>query len=443
MAAGDTGYVSSAHAATEAAAITFTFPGTATSPNNIYSINAATGAISRGAKETTTGNFSSNINGTFYMLGCDFDFATGAVNPVQRLNNTTGKQTYNDCRFAIVATGSTARLIVGSQTGGIWTETTFINCQWKFGAAGQVIEYAGKIKFIGGSELAGGSDPTNFLSPISSARQNADININGFDFSTYAATLNLCKGGVVDQTGTTVFNNCKLPASWTGGLVSTALTTIGLSVEAYNCSDDSKNYRLWTENYSGSVKEETSIVLTGGATDGVTPYSWKMAANANVEPWAIPLISPPMVFRNETTGSALTLTVEVTHSFAAALTDKDIYLEIESLNSASFPISTFANDGPATPITTPVDQATSTEAWGGAAQTFKQVLSVSVTPNMKGDIVGRVVLQKEGTCYVNPDLIVGGVKHSKVYVTGAGIFRAESAAGGGGIRLAGHGGLVA
>lgn len=412
MAAGDSLYVSSGHAETEdlgGSGYIAAFPGTATSPNTILSIDPATGGYVAGASITNTSVSSAGhviMRGDIFVQGLIFKCGGTTGDGKLTLCETIGEQLYRNCDFIHTGSGSSGRVFFGAAATIGNFRVIAENCRFKFGAASQGINNAVNLTIRGGSIISGGSSPTNFFIPVTGTRVSFVADVSGFDFANAAAGINLVLSSST-QNGRVRFSNCKMPTSWTGLVTSAALTGGGLIVESYNLAADDTNYCFWMEHLEGSVKQETSIVATGGATDGTTPYSMKMASSATAEFPLFPLISPPLFKRNELIGSVKTVTVEITHSAAAALTDKDIYLDLEYLGTAGFPLSLLTNDGPATVLTTAVDQTTSSQAWGGAAQTFKQKLSVDVTPQEKGDFIGVVKLFKASTTvYVNPDLVI-------------------------------------
>ena len=411
MAAGDSLYVSSAHNATEAASVTITFPGTNASPNTVLSIDAATGNYLAGATESTTGLSSLFVGGSCYIEGFVFNGGSGVNTIILALGPSTTQQCkkYVNCDFILVSTSASSTIRLGGSggTAGMVDLITLVNPRFKFASTGQYINALHTVEIFGGSIITGGSTPVSLFVLPAANTMSSYLFCTGFDFSNLAATVNIVTGGAVGRDGFFTFANCKMPTAWSGALVSTAITKAGFDVNAYNLAADDTNYRFWKETISGSIKEETSIVMTGGATDGTTSYAMKMVSSADAEYPLLPLTSQKLFKRNETTGAAKTVTVEITHSAAAALTDKEIYLELEYLGTTGFPLSLFANDGPATVLTTAVDQTTSTQAWGGAAQTYKQKLSVTVTPQEKGDFIATVKLFKASTTvYVNPDLII-------------------------------------
>ena len=178
----------------------------------------------------------------------------------------------------------------------------------------------------------------------------------------------------------------------------------------HNCDSGDTNYRLWAENYKGSIKSETTIVRTSGSSDGTTSLAWKMSTSANAEYPTIVLYSPERAIWNETTGSAKTLTVEIVHDSQGAgsgskFQDDEIWLEVMYLGTSGFPLGTWITDAKADVLATAANQADSSVTWTttGLATPVKQALSVTFTPQEKGHFIYRIAMAKASkTCYVDP-----------------------------------------
>jgi hypothetical protein len=173
----------------------------------------------------------------------------------------------------------------------------------------------------------------------------------------------------------------------------------------YNCDSGATNYRLWIETFAGSIKSETTLVKTGGASDGTTALSWKLTTTANANEYVAPLITDDMAIWIDNTGSTKTISVDILHDSATALTDAEVWLEIDYLGSSAQPLGTPASDKRATVLTTAANQASSSASWvtTGLANPNMQKLEVTFTPNMKGFVYARVCLAKPSyTIYVDP-----------------------------------------
>jgi hypothetical protein len=177
----------------------------------------------------------------------------------------------------------------------------------------------------------------------------------------------------------------------------------------YNCDSGTTNYRLWIETYAGSIKSETTLVKTGGASDGTTALSWKLTTTANANETIAPLITDDMAIWIDSTGSTKTISVDILHNSATALTDAEVWLEIDYLGSSAQPLGTPASDKRATVLTTAANQTTSSATWTttGMTNPIKQKLEVTFTPNMKGFVYARVCLAKASyTIYVDPEPVI-------------------------------------
>jgi len=177
----------------------------------------------------------------------------------------------------------------------------------------------------------------------------------------------------------------------------------------YNCDNADTNYQMWIEDYTGSVKHETTLIKTSGASDGTTGISWKMATTANAEYPILALKSPEFMVWNDTTGSSKTVTVDILHDSATNLTDAEVWLEVQYLGTSGYPDSTFISDAKADVLATAADQSTAGGTWTttGMTNPNTQQLSVTFTPQEKGPFICRVLLAKASyTIYVDPLAVV-------------------------------------
>jgi hypothetical protein len=139
-----------------------------------------------------------------------------------------------------------------------------------------------------------------------------------------------------------------------------------------------------------------------------------MVTNANAEYPIRVLRSPEIVRWNETTGSSITVTVEIVHDSqgsgtSSAFTDKEIWLEVQYLGTSGYPLGTFVDDAASDILGSAADQTSSSATWTttGLTTPVKQKLSVSFTPQEKGYIHAVVCMAgASDTCYVDPLLTV-------------------------------------
>lgn len=411
-AAGDTIWLSQSHAESGSDALTFGIAGTNATPSRILCGNDAAGpptSLTTGAKITTTATTASALvlQGSGYMYGVH-TVVTGGTAIGYVAGATPSMWMLEQCILETSGTGSGGHVQLagagGNLTKGVWAR----DCQFKFANSANYVKVSGMAKIEGGSIVSGSSTPTE-LFRFAADRENGLLEVSGFDFSNLSAGVHLFSGGTTSMPACRgVVRNCKLPASWSGGLVSSAPGAPGQRYELWNCAAGDTNYAMWVEEYQGSIRHETTIVRTGGASDGDTALSWKMATTANAEYPLLPLVTPEILRRNTTTGSAITVTVEVVTD-NVTLTDTECWLDVQYLGTSGYPLALFVDDAAADVLATPANQASSTETWTttGLTTPVKQKLSVTFTPQEKGMIYARVMLAKASTTvYVCPKLTV-------------------------------------
>lgn len=412
-AAGDTVYVSQAHAETTAAAVTLSFAGTATAPTKIICGDDAAEpptAVASGGSIGTTGASNLTLNGTFYMRGVTMNCGNAAENFASFRLNWAGQtfQHYESCAINLVDTHPSSLLNIGSQAGGDSTKTKLTSCTLKLSNNSQYISLSGTVHIQGGGMLSGTSTPSAGLFMHGSNAKELIALIENFDFSTLstgAVLFTAPPSGSSGRGGAVLIRNCKLPASWSGKLLSAAFSAPGWRIEMINCDSGNTNYKLWVEDYAGVIRQEATIVKTGGASDGTTALAWKLTSNANANELISPLASPAIVAWNDTTGSSKTVSVDIIHDSATNLTDAEVWLEVSELGTSSFPLGVNNSDKRATCLTTAADQAASSETWTTTGLTVpnKQTVSVTFTPALKGPFNARVMLGKASkTIYVDP-----------------------------------------
>lgn len=406
--AGDTIWVSDNHAESTAGAVNLNFAGTAASPSKVLcgddSAEPPT-ALATTATVTTTGNSTITVfSGGGYGLvhGVSFIAGSGASGAAS-ISLGGVKKTFDSCNFTLGTTDTGSR-ITPSTTGAGYA--LIKNCGFKFSSASQGLAVqsgnsTGLLHIQGGSLLAGGTSPTA-LFPAPAA--NAVFLVEGFDLSNASAGVHLVSSTSAGTIGK--FRNCKLPASWSGSLNSSTAGA-GSVFEMFNCDAGDTNYRYRKSAEIGTIQDETTIVLA--ASDGTTTWSLKMVSNTGASYPLNTLDTPEITQWNETTGSPITVTVEIARDGTATkLTDAEIWLEVQYLGTSGFPLGSFISDAVATVIASAADQADSVAAWAGLGGTnCKQALSVTFTPEEKGVIHAVVRLAKaSATVYVDPVLTV-------------------------------------
>jgi hypothetical protein len=258
-------------------------------------------------------------------------------------------------------------------------------------SAGDIIDIAaGRFIWVGGSTVG-----TATTTLFEAGARGASAYCHGVDFSSFGSGKSL-----VNINGNFpvnfIFENSKINSA-----VSVTTSSIvgqgAIQVEMVNC-DPSTNYRYLRSWYQGTIAQETTIVRSGGATDGTTPISRKMISSAGAN-FASPLESAPVEYWNNATGSPITITVPVITD-NVTLTNAQAWIEVEYLGTANTPQSSIGTCRAADIVTTPANQPTdSTSTWTttGITTPVKQSLSVTITPQVKGLIKARVMLADPST----------------------------------------------
>lgn len=409
--AGDNAYVSSLHAETVSATVTWAFAGTPASPVRIICVPDGVEppvGVANTASVSTTGNFVLDITGSFYQYGMKYFSGTGTGNPV--ITFKTGARIHDNCYFETVATGFGGfRFSDGTRTD--LQSDVLKNCSFKFAATTNRIFVEGDFNWEGGSIAAGTITPARlfYVTP----RPMGRMQVSGVDFSALANTFNFFDNATPVSGFRAILRRCKLPSGWPSGgagLFNAAPTVPGIRAELHDCDGADTKGRLRIEDYSGTLTTETTVLRTGGANDGTTSYSWKMASTANAGSLVAPFNSGEIApVDNAVVGTPITVTVDVLHDSVTNLTDAEIYLSVQYMAVTGFPLSGFMDDSRAHVMATPQDQTASTATWTttGLTNPNKQKLSVTFTPQRAGIIQARVVLCKASkTVYVDPKLQV-------------------------------------
>lgn len=390
LAAGDRLFVSNNHAETQATVQSNSvFPGTLTSPNQILCVNdGATPptAVATTATVTTTGAFGITLAGTFYMYGITFSGATGGTGANSGMANASAvvREVFEKCAFKIGSTVANTWTI--SVSGQLFpAEVIWLDCDIRLNATSQRFRFNNvKFDWRGGTYLSGGTNPTSLFT-ASSGGVGATADIQGVDFSNLATTFSF----VVVQPGSVVdfrVARCKMPASWTGGIWSSTLTVPGCRGTIHGFGNGANLYPIWEEDFAGVIREETILVKTGGSSDGTTPISWKLSANAsNIQYPRFGLAGPKRSIWNDTTGGAKNVAIEIIHNSAALLTNADVYLAVDALTNSGSVQAARSSDGPADVMTAAANQSTSTAAWDSLVQARQNTAGYTAPATLSAD----------------------------------------------------------
>lgn len=402
--AGDTIYVASTHAETSASAITLAWAGTATSPVRIICADKTSGAppatIATGGSVTCSG-----------------------ANVVLELNNTLGNVAYYYGLTFISARTSSAGASGISLRGGVLAESCSFqlsgasgtnivtisnsvtkNCTFKFGAVGQQITPSGAL-ITGGSILSGGTSPTTLFGVSFSW-----VTVEDLDLTNASSSINLF---ATATAGIPVrLRKMKMPASWSGSLNSST-PAAGSSFELINCDNAGTNYIYHRQTRFGDITQETTLVRTGGSSDGTTTLSWKFVSLAASGTFPIGALQSAEICSpwNDVTGSQVTCVVELLHDNATGLKNDEIWMEVRYFADSGDPLGAIASSAKANVLATgtTLSAGVGITNWnvGAMSNANSQKMSVSFTPQLKGPFYVTIYLTKAAyTVYVDRTVTV-------------------------------------
>ncbi len=389
--AGDRVFLAHDHAETAAGDPSLSGGGTASQPIPHICVNSA-GSVPPVAADVTTGatvtNSSAGFNITFgankaYYEGIAF------ISALQIPFSTDSDYKFKNCTLkgantTAVDFNSSSRLCIEME-----------NSAFDFTAVGQSVRLIG-IDFIwrNTANPLPGTIPTSLFNLSNSARGTTML-IDGVDFSAAGSGKNIFVTPTGGQIKVNVLNS-KFNAAAT--IVSGAVSH-GNELNFYGCEGTA----LLRQTYSAIKSKETTIVRTGGASDGVETISWKIVANSSNNR-TYPFECWPIAIWNDTVGSPVTATIEI-ETDGVTLTDAEAWLDAEYLGTAASDLASVVSSGPATALSAGANLPTSSEAWTttGQGSPVKQYLSVTFTPQKAGIVRLYVKVAKASTTlYVCP-----------------------------------------
>ena len=401
-AAGDVFFVAHDHIQSSSSALTLTSPGTEVLPCRIFCVNRAgsvppvSADLRTTAQISTTGASAINIAGT--IMECyGIIFSAGDTSNTANINiNTTISRTVRmvSCALKFGSTNTACRIVCCAGAGA--NITILRNTTVQFGAVGQMLQTVGKtIWRYTPNAIQGAIIPSSLLT----FNGGGSWFLEGVDLSALTSGKTIFTPGGNTPGNVLIVKDCKLGA---GSGVTAALTVGYGQIEPVLicCDSGDTNYRTEKYSYAGTQTVETTIVRTGGASDGTTPISWKFVTSANSR-FEMPFESLPISVWNEAVGVAKTITIQGIWGTAALPKNDDVYIVVEYLGTAGFPLGNIVNSSKGDGLAANADVPAGSGTWGGG--TTKFAMSVTITPQKKGQITIYVRAAKpSSTFYIDP-----------------------------------------
>ena len=397
--AGDTIYVAHDHAETTAASITLTSSGANNNVTKIVCVNRAgsvppVSADRRAtATVTTTGVSNITLTGVAHYDGVIFT-AGNAANTANIAVTTTQWHRFDNCSLRLGGSNALSGITIGASTAG-GTLVEINNTTMSFTNTGQALTTYGRFKWRNTASALLGTIPGTVF--VANAARGGSVECIGVDLSAAGSGKTIVSSTGPNQAGTAKFIDCKLDAAVTKAA---AMSSPGTwEIDFLRSGSAGVNYNVYSQRLAGSLNEETTIVRTGGASDGTTPIAWKIDTLTTCN-YSAPFECPPIAIWCDTTGSAKTATIECIGT--AIATDQEVWVELEYLGSSSSPLGSFVADCAADLLTAGANQTSSSATWGGAL-TGKFKLAVTFTAQQKGWVYCRVKCAKaSSTFYIDP-----------------------------------------
>jgi hypothetical protein len=405
-AAGDTFWVAHDHVQTAAVGIALAFPGTEVLPNRVYCVNRAGSVPPVAADLRTTGQINTTLNSTITLTGAVAEInglifncgSGGSGTPTILFGNTANRSTrLVNCSLRIGHTSTGCRITLAASASA--NVTVLENTTVQFNGVLQAMQTNARAIWRNTpNAILGAVIPTTLVAfPVATG----DWVIEGVDLSAAGAGKTLfatSSGG----SCTGVIKDCKINAA-VAIAASPSLAAGGVEISLYRCDSGAAVYRTEKYSYAGTQTTETTIVRTDGASDGTTPYSWKIVTTANSK-WEWPFESLPITIWNETVGTPVTVTVEGIWGGGATPLNNEIWIEAQHYGSIGSISTSVATSG-TTSLQTGTNLPAGSGTWGGSTTRFK--MSTTLTPQVKGPITVYVRAAKaSSTFYVDPKVLL-------------------------------------
>lgn len=329
-----------------------------------------------------------------YIYGVTFRADTGGFQTV-----TGTRLIFEKCTFHINNTGASSSISADSSGGYVAFE--LIDCTLRFGAAGQGIVLGNApstFTMIGGG-LHASSVAITTLIQGGGTGATGNILLDGLDLSAAALNFNFSDAGAYAFRAV----GCTMPVGWTGSITSGSGAML-MDCESVGNDSGSAIHRRERKTMFGRLQDETTIIRTDGASDGITPLAWKFTTSSDCGyPYEV-LSTPWIEVWNGSAGSVKTVTLELLHDSLTALNNDEVWVEVVYMGTSGSTRRSLARSRRGL-LEGASAVASSTASWvtTGLTNPNAQRVSINITPQAAGYLSVRAVLAKPGkVVYVDP-----------------------------------------
>lgn len=401
-AAGDDFWVSEDHAESTAG-VTLVCPGTPASPCRTVCVNHAGTVPPVSADLRTTAAITSTTSNDLIITGCSYVYGisltcgSSSNAPDFHIGDTTETDLYFDACKMIQGGTTSGRMLLGGTSNSIGCKVSWNNTTYKVNAAAATIQMRRcdfQWKNTATAVDIGVIAPTNLFgaNAVNSGVAVLDgVDLIGLSTKTIVAAI--------DSDGTYYIKDCKLPASIT---INATPTSASVRTYVIRSASGATAYTLEAHDIRGDQTTETTIVRTGGTQVNSTSLAMKLVGTASAK-FTAPFTSTPLVVTNTTTGANVTVTVYGIWTSGSLPTNKQVWMEVGYLGSASTPQLSFNSGTVADVLATGANQTTDSSVWGGSTTAFKMVTTLTTPqPALAGEMYITIKVATTTAVYIDP-----------------------------------------
>lgn len=402
-AAGDTIYIDDGHSeAGTGATLIIGASTTITNPTLIYCVDKADDSLSTGAV-VASGNQEMRVHGYAYSYGVEYASGSNGIIIGRSLDANwifegNGTTVLSSRKFGNGLAGQSSTYLAVAKV---------INGNINLGnnVTTIAVTYLHLLWFGGALVAASGVDNLFTTGGANSVQQPIIRDVNLDAMGRDASAVYILNVTTADAARYDILlERCKIPSD--GGFTITDddwQTYNTGKISLLHCSSANQSYDFYYRSYEGVCQDETTIVRTGGASNGTTGISCKMVSSAGCVENIIALESIPITGWTSST-TEKTFTVEFVHDSATALQNDEIWMELEYPANNTDGLGAIAKSK-CVILGSPADTTDSSETWTttGLSNPNTRKLSVTVTPGKAGPLCARVYLAKASTTvYIDP-----------------------------------------
>jgi len=376
---GNVVFVGDNHAETQASSMTIPtgITGTQAAPGYIYCVDHTAAVPPGTANLKTTATISitgansmyiaaSSGTGGMYVYGITFQTGSTTNGYVIYVGyNTASSQLIilDTCGLALLGTGA-GQIYIGSggatATSSQGTKVILNNTTMRFSGASQYLSVGCEFLWRNTASALLGTAPTTLF--VYTLTVLGNTTFEGVDLGSFSGTL---------QTSNTTsavriaLIDCKIGSSMSLGTPGNPAVTIDM-VRSDSSGTDYRLARAWS---TGTLTQSTSVVRTGGASDGVTPISFQVVTVAS-STWVYPFECFPISIWNAVTGTNRNVDLFGIWNSASLPNNDQVWHDVEYLGASGSPLASLGSGTKANNLATGSAWTADTSAWDSQASAW-------------------------------------------------------------------------